>query len=180
MPGAIFDANFLLIAMDDRGRDVVPNDPQTGRPYKRAQNRVRFLLETFSSSKNMRIVIPTPALAEFLILAYPLGGDYLGSLKSLYRVELADFDEMAAIEMSEISIRLGRPTKRESKEAIWARLKFDRQIVAIAAAKAAVIDSTDQRLRATARRIEVQALGIEDIPDAPPKQESLLEGADVP
>jgi len=119
MPGAIFDANFLLIAMDDRGRDVVPNDPQTGRPYKRAQNRVRFLLETFSSSKNMRIVIPTPALAEFLILAYPLGGDYLGSLKSLYRVELADFDEMAAIEMSEISIRLGRPTKRESKEAIW-------------------------------------------------------------
>ena len=45
-----------------------PNDPKTGQPLVKARERIEQLI-TDLDAEDERIVIPTPVLCEFLILA---------------------------------------------------------------------------------------------------------------
>lgn len=171
MASAVFDTTYLTILLDSEVR--VPTDPATQRPYELAQERIEFLIETLQEKKT-KIILPCPALAEFLIMAYPDGGAYLQDLKSSYRFEIAEFDEMAAIELAELAIRTGKPKKKKRGAETWAKLQYDRQIIAIALARGAkVLYSTDDHQRSLAQKSGIEVFDLSELPLAPPKQHAL-------
>jgi len=180
MPTVALDANFLSILLDDKTR--IPADPSTQRPFERAQERIQYLIEELQD-KNAKILIPTPALAEFLILAYPDGAAYLQHIKSTYRFELVDFDEMAAIELAELAVKIGKPKRKprvKRDEETWAKLKYDRQILAISLAHTIeTLYSADGPLRELAKSNGINVVGLADLPMPPPKQMPLLTAQNV-
>ncbi len=123
------------------------------------------------ASKRAKIIIPTPVLSEVL-----LGGRrvdvYLEGLRKYACFQVRAFDERAAIELS---ARIGsrRNKARFKKTEIWNKLKFDRQIVAIAQSQGAtVMYSDDNQVRAFAIECGMRAFSLMDIP-VPIKQEQL-------
>ncbi len=168
----VFDTSFLTILLDNAAR--VPADPLTNRPYERAQERIAFLLEALHQQK-IKVLVPTPALAEFMMIAHPSSGAYLEELKSSYRIEIVDFDEMAAIELAEFAIRTGKPKQKKRGAETWAKMQYDRQIIAIAIArKAQMLFSADEKQRLLAKRNGIEPVGLDDLPLPPPTQMELL------
>jgi hypothetical protein len=164
-----FDANFILMLLDPRAR--VPK--RVGKPaIKSAKERIELLVEELSRKK-AKLILPTPALAEFFLLASDSYERYLQEIKRRSAFEVIGFDDSACIELVDISIALGKP-KKTKPEDTWAKLKYDRQIVAIAKVnRASVIYSTDDGLRALAAQVGMKALDLEDLPEPPPKQTEL-------
>lgn len=71
----LFDCGFLHILFDPKAR--VPMDKNTHQPVvDRAQERIDFLVRTISERRD-KIIIPAPALAEFMLLAADRWNDYL-------------------------------------------------------------------------------------------------------
>ena len=62
----IFDADFLTLLLNPDA--VPPIDPATGQPVERASQRIERLVAGLDKSKS-KIVIPTPALSEFLVIS---------------------------------------------------------------------------------------------------------------
>jgi hypothetical protein len=83
-----------------------PNDPKTGHPLVKARERIEQLI-TDLDAEDERIVIPTPVLCEFLILADREGPLYLEKIQGAKTLLLKPFDERAAIELAgmELSAR---------------------------------------------------------------------------
>jgi hypothetical protein len=128
------DNTFLSLLLHPKARP--PLDPVTNKPVDRLEDRIELLLEEWDLS-NERILIPTPALSEFLILADREGPRYLSELSSKRFFVSADFDTRASIELAgmNLEVRRGRggsANKRGDAEGTWAKISFDRQIVAIA------------------------------------------------
>ncbi len=109
-----------------------PNDPATRKPIERVEDRIEKLLEDLDS-ENERIILPTPALCEFLVLAGKEGPAYLDKIRDLNTILIKPFDEMAAIELAAIEYEArGKGDKRGGITSPWTKVKFDRQIVAVA------------------------------------------------
>jgi hypothetical protein len=80
-----------------------------------------------------RIIVPTPALCEFLVLAGKDGPEYLDKIRGMKTFLVKPFDEMAAIELAAIEYESrSKGSKKGTSTAPWTKVKFDRQIVAIA------------------------------------------------
>ena len=160
----VFDANFLILAFD--------KNAASKESWPRLQERIDMLLSDLGKARN-KILIPTPALSEFLTKADP------GILQIIHisaGFKIAPFDERAAIEaaiMTKDAIR--RSNKKDPVvAATWAKVKFDRQIVAIAKVEGVdPICSTDPDIERHARRVGIECLGIPDLPIPPPVQEKL-------
>jgi hypothetical protein len=79
------------------------------------------------------MILPTPVLSEFLILAGKEAPAYLDKLSGMKNILIKPFDQVAAIELAAIEVEdRGRGDKRGGSASPWAKLRFDRQIVAIA------------------------------------------------
>jgi hypothetical protein len=66
--------------------------------------------------------------------------------------------------------------KNKPKDATWAKIKFDHQIVAIAKVESVdTIYLDDGHIKTYASANNIETLGIVDLPKAPMKQESLLD-----
>jgi hypothetical protein len=63
------DASMLILLFDADAS--APIDPKTGAPVSRCQERLQHFLNTYSKPKGARIIIPTPALSEFLVRIKP-------------------------------------------------------------------------------------------------------------
>ena len=137
-----FDNSVLCLLLHP-GVDV-PNDPATGNPVSRAQDRIAYLVEQLRESRS-RILIPTPVLAEFLTFA---SADYLEEINSSAHFQIAPFDQRAAIEAGSTMrrARLGPGGKKRGLEATWQKVKIDWQIASIAKVGGAAIIYND-RLR---------------------------------
>ena len=126
----VFDATTLLYFLEPDAR--APIDPATTRPLTDAKGRVDFLIRTLEDRREV-IVIPTPALSEVLVHAEDAGPRYLEILNGTRCFRIEAFDQRAAVELAAMTrdaiaagdLRAGTDTTR-------AKLKFDRQIVAIA------------------------------------------------
>jgi hypothetical protein len=59
------DATTLSLILHPSARPL--NDPTTGKPVERVEDRIEKLLEDLDAD-NERIILPTPALCEFLVL----------------------------------------------------------------------------------------------------------------
>lgn len=99
----------------------------------RVKDRIDYLMDTLKE-QNERIILPTPAFAEFLILAGSEAPQYVAVIRdnAIFRIE--PFDERAAIELADMEIvQREKGNKRGSAaDSEWQKVKFDRQIVAIA------------------------------------------------
>jgi predicted nucleic acid-binding protein len=103
----VFDTTFLVPLLD-------PQVKGTGA----VDVRISHLVATLDKQK-AKIVVPTPALSEVLIGAADAAPAYLEILSRHSRFRIAPFGERAAGDKKEGSSN-------------WAKVKFDRQIVAIA------------------------------------------------
>ncbi|MDR5757917.1 hypothetical protein [Caballeronia sp. LZ035] len=127
----VFDTSFLALAFD--GDYKVPLDPTTREPLTQCAERINHLIRTLSVSKQ-RILIPTPVLAEYLVEGGHDKDKRLQVFAGSRAFSVVPFDQRAAIECAMIedgdSKRKRKLTPNETK----AKVKFDRQVIAIAKA----------------------------------------------
>lgn len=66
----VFDASFLSLLLNPGSKP--PLDPSTQRPVERAPERIEHLVSLLQE-RGCKIIVPTPALSELLILAGEAG-----------------------------------------------------------------------------------------------------------
>lgn len=173
-----FDTS-ILIPLFDAGANV-PNDPSTGQPVTHFQERIRYLLNQHAKVRGSRIIIPAPALAEFLVRVKPdAAADYIGQLHRVRGCRIAPFAEKAAIEFADIQrmfLRSGRRKPAQNELETHAKAKFDQQIVAIAKAERVdVIYTDDTGLANYATRVGIETVGLAQLPLSPDSRQGVLQ-----
>jgi len=157
------DATMLLLLL--RPGTKVPADAE-GVEIEKPKERIEFLIQRLQREKT-KLIIPTPALSEALVRAGNEGAaqivEHLNKF-AVFRIE--PFDTRAAIELAAMSREaLGRAGKRGGTTAVWAKVKFDRQIVAIAkVVGASVIYTDDGDVVTFAKQAGIKAIGLTDLP----------------
>jgi predicted nucleic acid-binding protein len=150
-----------------------PIDPNTGESLKFAKERVEFMIASLAA--NDSLAIPTPVLAEVLVKAGDGGPEFREQISDLGKVRILPFDEKAAIEtayMTREAVAAG--DKKGGSYQPWQKVKFDRQIIAIArVAGAAKIYSDDAELTKFAKKIGMDVVSTWDLP-VPEIKEDLL------
>jgi hypothetical protein len=158
----------LLFVFDENTKSSVP----------RAKERVEHLIDTLSKTGE-KIVIPTPALSECLVHAGPAAPEYLNLIGKQACFRVASFDQRAAVEAAIRTYEArqrGQP-KGGASDIAKAKIKFDRQIVAVAAVEAATtVYSDDGNVIGYAREAGMVGFRLADLPE-PPKdpQQSLFD-----
>lgn len=161
------DSTFFPYLLNHQTR--VPSDPATGKPVERIEERIELLIETLQEDGET-IIIPTPALSEFLVLAKEDGPNYLKIIHKSPLFQVQPFDERAAIELAAIRLAeektLGKKAlKRQTPQETWAKISFDRQIVAIAKVNNAhTIYSEDTGVANFAHKNRIKVIRVWELP----------------
>jgi hypothetical protein len=174
----LFDATTLLVLIAPQA--AVPSD-SSGKTIDYPKERVDGLLEVLKK-RNEKIIIPTPALSEvFVRTDLKTSIQHLERMKKSRYLRIEPFCERAAIEVAQMTRKaIGNGDKRSGRDSeTWAKIKYDRQIVAIAAVhRAATIYSDDKKLTAFAkdRGFNVVGLGSLPIPDNKAQRDFFKDG----
>jgi hypothetical protein len=159
-----------------------PLDPATQKPLIRAQDRIEKLVNDLNAS-NERIVIATPVLCEFLVLAENDGPQYLSEILLQPGFRIQPFDQMAAVELAAMELLArGRGGKRSpaASSTPWQKVKFDRQIVAIAKVQQVhTIYSDDADVKAIAEAAGMKVVPCWELP-VPPSKTPLFDNVPPP
>lgn len=159
-----------------------PNDPATKKPVDRSHERIEQLLEDLDTAKE-RIIIPAPALSEFLVLAGDDGPAYLNELALRSNIYVQPFDQRAAIELAAMELAArGKGNKRHPVVALtaWQKVKLDRQIVAIAKLhKVHTLYSDDRDVKSIAEDAGIKVISTWDL-TLPKSKTPLLDDNDGP
>lgn len=160
--------------------DSAPPTDSEGQPIARARERADYLVKTLEM-RGETILIPTPVLSEFLVLAAEDGPKYLEIINGSAHFRVADFDQKAAVEAAALTIQaMQKGGKRGGSAGTWAKVKYDRQIVAIAkVAGAEVIYSDDRDVATFAEEAGVTCTKTVDLP-LPPPETGILPFDDPP
>ena len=133
------------------------------------------------SKDQVRILIPAPALCEFLCVAGRDASSYLDIIDGTSRFQIVPFDTAAAVEAAQLLL-LGKRAgdkRRGRRDTPWQKVKFDHQIVAIARTQqASEIYSNDDDIVAFGALSGVEVITVGELPPAPPSQPALPLGAD--
>lgn len=161
----VFDASVLLLVLNPDSRP--PLDPESGQPVERAVDRMNALILRLSDDGE-KIIIPTPALSEVLVHAREATQRYLEILNRNAAFRIASFDQKAAIEAAiatHDAIRRGGRRADADPGATAAKIKFDRQIIAIARAEGArAVYSDDSDVIRFAKQAGLEAYRTADLP----------------
>lgn len=161
----LFDTSILLLLLEPNTN--APLDPGTGLPLAKAKARIDYAIVNLTKAKE-RVLIPTPVLAELFVGAGAGGISKLVEAVSSYAAfKIAPFDQLAAVELG--LLQDGHPTgKPLTSVETKAKVKFDRQIVAIAKANAVgTIYSDDDGLCKTATNNKIKVVRSYDLPLPP-------------
>ena len=127
---AVLDSTTLLYLLDPTAK--APIDPDTRLPVANAKDRIDSLMEALKDRREV-VIVPTPVPSEVLVHADEAAPEYLSILSKTSRFRIVPFDERAAIELADMTRRaLSKDDLRAGTNATRAKLKFDRQILAIA------------------------------------------------
>ncbi len=171
---AVFDATTLLYLLEPDAK--APIDPTTGNSVADARQRIEFLIKTLEDQRET-VVIPTPVLSEVLVHAGIAGPCYLRVLDSTRCFRIEPFDRRAAIELAEMTsdairdgdLRAGIDTTR-------AKLKFDRQIIAITHALGeSTIYSDDTGVAKLGRTLGLKVVPVHKLPLPPEARQGTFE-----
>jgi len=163
------DNTFLSLMLYPRAKP--PLDPATKKPLERVDDRIEKLIEDLDSESE-RIILPTPVLSEFLVLVGKDAPAYLDKLSGMRNILIKPFDQVAAIELAAVEVedRL-RKGKRGGSVSPWSKLRFDRQIVAIAKTNGASrLYSDDQDVMKYATRLGLGVVSTWQLPLPAAKQ----------
>lgn len=166
----VFDNSFLVFLFDRKA----------GASVERAAARIDGLIESLSNKK-AKIIIPTPALTEVLMAGKFTVQVYIEKLKTFGAFQIRAYDERAAIELAAEYVATKKSNRERAKQAPWNKIKFDRQIVAIAKTQgASAVYSDDAQLRQFARECGMDAYGLAEItvPSKQPKLPGMESGED--
>lgn len=155
----LVDANFLVYLIDKQGSQ---SDLDQTRIAK-----LQGVLERASTSAG-GIVIPTPALGEYLINAKEAGERILARLLSNRFVQVASFDHVAA-EACALLHRTARTNGGHKRAPLpptadWQKIKVDWQILAIAKVHKCEIVTADRDLITMAPVAGVPVTRVDDLP----------------
>lgn len=122
----LVDANFLIYLIDNREGGT--------KPSQLRHQKLSWLLKSIVSKRG-KIVIPTPALSEYLVNAGAASEAILQALTRNRNVVIAGFDQKAAHACAELH-RVARLTGGHKRAPLpetadWQKIKVDWQIVAI-------------------------------------------------
>lgn len=141
-----------------------PIDPTTSKPVVQARARVIGLIASLTAADSL--IVPTPVLAEVLVRAGDGGPAVLEQLQGQARIRVRPFDERSAIEvavMTKEAIKAG--DKRGGSDEPWQKVKFDRQIIAIARVSGASrIYADDRGLSSFARILGMDVVSTWELP----------------
>ena len=174
----VIDASMLLLFLRPGTRVPRGRDGKSAPSYPR--ERVENLIKELEKSR-ATVVVPAPALAEVLVRATPdEASEIVDQMHASAVFDIVPFDGRAAAELAEIMrtelAERGR-IKLQNEAETWAKLKFDRQIVAIAKVCGATkIYSHDRGLKTVASRVGILVIQLQDLA-LPPEilQMDLLE-----
>lgn len=175
------DSTFFPYLLKHKTR--VPVDPSTGNLVEHLEERIDLLLETLQEDGET-IIIPAPALSEFLVLAKDDGPKYLEALNKNPLFDIKPFDQMAAIELAAMRIKSEKALsknaiKRQSPAETRAKISFDRQIVAIAIVnRAHTIYSEDEGVAKFATANQLRVVRVWDLP-RPRETQGILSFHDI-
>jgi hypothetical protein len=151
----IFDATMLMLLI--RPESGCPIDSRTGEPINHVSERIAYFVEQQEKTKT-RIGMPTPALSEVLVRAGDHAVQIIEKIKEFSVFEILSFDELCAIEVALMTKKsLDSGDKKAGSAEIWNKIKYDRQIIAIARVRqASAIYTDDAGLRNTAGRVDLE------------------------
>ncbi len=163
----VIDASILMLLF----RSNVPArlTDSNGKPIEYVKERLDYLIKTLESSKS-KVIIPTPVLSELLVRATPQETQQIvETINKMAVFRIDPFETRAAIELAIITrTALTAGNKKDGSHEPWAKVKFDRQIVAIArVAQATAIYTDDKNLAATAKLLNITCVGLPDLPLPP-------------
>jgi predicted nucleic acid-binding protein len=164
MAFVVFDSSFLIPLLDPRVKGVGQVDA-----------KLLHLIDTLDKQRDV-VIVPTPALSETLIGAGDAAPQYLEILSKTPRFRIASFGSRAAVEAAarhREALQAG--DKKEGAES-WAKVKFDRQIIAIAKVEGAErIYSNDADIYRFGRAEGLEIIALQDLPDPPAKAPDLFD-----
>lgn len=171
------DATALMLLL--RPGTPIPHGPD-GLPIDRPKERIEYLVQRLDKA-GTKLLIPTPALSEALVRAGVAGSQELVEKLQKFAVfRIEPFDLRAAIEVAAMSRdAMAKGNKRDKSNATWAKVKYDRQIVAIAKVHGVTtIYSDDGDVRTLGTQAKIKVVSVADLPLPPQKaQMDLLEHA---
>jgi predicted nucleic acid-binding protein len=164
MASVVFDASFLIMLLDPT---------VTGKGEVDA--RLAHLIVTLDKCRD-DIVVPTPALSEVLIGAGNAAPEYLDILNKSSRFRVAPFGERAAVEAAARHREAIDAGDKKEGTPNWAKVKYDRQIIAIAKVEGATrIYSEDSDVMRLAKAEGLTVLRLADLEEPPPKPPDLFD-----
>ena len=168
------DSSFLTLLLVPGAPP--PNDPATKEPTERAHDRVEELIRSLNE-EGEKILVPTPALSELLVIAGEGGPQYLAELNASSVFRIVDFDQRAAVEAAATTAKaIADGDKRGGSGATWTKIKFDRQIVAIAKVNGAdTIYSADRDIERFGEQAKMSVVNVHQLPLPPAKQMEMYD-----
>ena len=127
--------------------------------------RLEHLAEVVQTQRK-KILLPTPALAEFLVQTNESTAEWLNALERKNFIKVVGFDRKAAFECALLDrAALATGNKKGQIASPWQKIKVDRQIIAIGKSNGAdTIITGDTDLRTAAISVGIKALQISDLP----------------
>lgn len=159
----VIDATMLMLFF----RPDVKVPGGNGKPrIDFAKERIANLVKDLEKSRD-KIVVPTPVLSEILVLAGATASQQIIERLNKYSVfSVEPFGARAAIEVAAMTrTAINGGNKRGGSSSPWAKVKYDRQIVAIAkVVGATIIYSDDEDVRKISLLADIPVAGIADLP----------------
>ncbi len=124
-----------------------------------------------------QVLVPSPALAEVLATPECDIDEVLSTLRLSAHIRIGDFDQRAAVELAiRLRAAFAAGDIREGLKTTKTKMKFDRQIVAIALTNSArVLYSDDDGVKKFGEGAGLKVTRTSELP-IPPIQQGLFEG----
>lgn len=167
----VFDTSFLISAIDPNV--TAPVDPATMLPITEWKARIEFLLKELEKN-SQRILLPTPVVAEFLVKAGPGRAQYVDRFQNSKHFTIGDFNILSAIELSMLVDPDLNSLKTMDAVTSKAKIRFDRQIIAIAKVEGANKIYADDRAARVAERNGFEVVLSADLPLPPLTPQGVL------
>lgn len=176
----VMDATTLLLLLYPNAS--APLDEITGRPIEKCKERIELLLQNLSQA-GIQVMVPTPVLSEVLVTTGADKARVLNEIGNTYAFVVQPFDTLAAVEVAMLTDTDLQANKKLSPDETKAKIKYDRQIIAIAKVHGVkTIYSDDGKLgkKAVANGITVVRTVDLPLPPEPPQAELPLSQPEDP
>ncbi len=125
----IMDSTTLLLLLYPSAKP--PLDASTNEAVTKCKERIELLLQNLSQA-GVQVMVPTPVLSEILVAAGADKARVLNEISNAYAFKVQPFDALAAIEVAMLTDADLQSNKKLTPNETKAKIKYDRQIIAIA------------------------------------------------